>query len=125
MTLVEHAERELRLCGQFDEDPAYAQSIVAAVAAFASYGHSGGSAGVAVEQLSRLLRYEALGPITANPDEWCDVAEYAPGVPLWQNRRDSRLFSADGGLTYWSVDDPGGPNETGRPMYESARPAHG
>ena len=43
MTLVEHAKRELELLGQTAEDPAYAASIVAAVAAFSSYGHSGGS----------------------------------------------------------------------------------
>lgn len=118
--LVEHAERELRACGQWDEDPEYAQSIVNAVAAFASYGHSGGSAGIAVEQLSRLLRFEALSPLTNDPDEWCDVAEYAPGVPLWQNRRDSRMFSADGGRTYWCVDEPGGPSDTGRTMHTAA-----
>jgi hypothetical protein len=36
MNLVDHARRELDLCGQSAEDPAYAATIVAAVAAFAS-----------------------------------------------------------------------------------------
>lgn len=98
MSLVEHAKRELELCGQFAEDPAYAQSIVAAVAAFASYGHSGGSAGVALHQLTALLRFEALSPLTSDPDEWVDHG----GV--WQNRRDSRAMSGDGGKTWWYVD---------------------
>jgi hypothetical protein len=35
--LVAHARRELELCGQIAEDPAYAASLIAAVAAFASY----------------------------------------------------------------------------------------
>lgn len=101
MSLVEHAQRELKLCGQFDEDPAYAQSIVAAVAAFASFGHSGGSAGIAIHQLTTLLQYKALAPLTADPAEWFDH-----GDGLWQNVRSSEAFSTDGGATYYLVDDP-------------------
>lgn len=108
MSLVEHARRELELCGQYKEDPEYAESIIAAVAAFASYGHSGGSAGYAVQQLAALLRYEALSPLTDSPVEWRHHGEGVAGVPggLWQNVRDSRAMSADGGKTYWLVDDP-------------------
>lgn len=98
--LVEHARRELELLGQTDEDPAFAASLVAAVAAFASYdGHSGGSASAAADMLSRLLRYEPLTPVTSDPDEWEDRSEIS-GTPLWQNRRDSRTFSTDGGATW-------------------------
>lgn len=104
MTLVEHARRELELCGQTAEDPAYAQSIVAAVAAFASYGHSGGSAFFAVDQLTRLLRFEALSPLTCDPDEWCDVAEQA-GRTLWQSRRNPQAFSTDGGSSYYLLEE--------------------
>jgi hypothetical protein len=106
VTLVEHARRELELLGQFAQDPAYAQSIVAAVAAFASYGHSGGSAGCAVEQLTTLLQYRTLTPLTDDPDDWHHHGEDIAGVPggLWQNRRDPAVFSADGGKTYYFVD---------------------
>jgi hypothetical protein len=104
-SLVEHARRELEILGEFATDPAYAQSIVAAVAAFASYGgHSGGSAMVAREHLAVLLDHRALSPITSQPDEWIDRSEMS-GYPLWQNRRDSRAMSHDGGRTYWLVDD--------------------
>lgn len=120
MSLVEHAKRELELCGQTAEDPGYAASVVAAVAAFASYGHSGGSASVAVEQLHRLLRQEALTPLTDDPEEWEDRTEVSGG-PWWQNRRDSRAMSHDGGQTYWLVDDPRhGDSESGKPIYTSA-----
>jgi hypothetical protein len=102
--LVDHARRELELIGQFAEDPAYAQSIVAAVAAVTSYGHSGGSASVAINQLTKLLNHEALGPITDDPAEWCDQSG-ASGYPLWQNVRDPRMMSLDGGKTYFNVDD--------------------
>lgn len=113
--LVEHARRELDLCGQTAEDPGYAASIVAAVAAFASCGHSGGSAMCAIEQLSTLLRFGNLSPLTANPEEWFDHSEES-GVPLWQNRRNSAAFSEDGGETYYLVD------ETPRVIYQAAKP---
>jgi hypothetical protein len=67
MSLAEHARRELELCGQYAEDPAYSESIITAVEAFASYGHSGGSAMIAREQLHTLLGFGALTPLTADP----------------------------------------------------------
>lgn len=104
--LVEHARRELELCGQYAEDPAYAQSIIAAVAAFASYGHSGGSAEIAIDQLHTLLQRRVLSPITSDPVEWVDHSEIS-GSPLWQNRRDSAAFSTDGGKTWYFIDGRG------------------
>jgi hypothetical protein len=104
MSLVEHARRELALCGQTAEDPGYAASLVASVAAFASWGHSGGSAEVAIDQLVRLLNQEALSPLTNDPNEWVDRSEMS-GIPLWQNIRDSRAMSEDAGDSYWLVGD--------------------
>ncbi len=104
MSLVDHARRELELCGQFDEDPAYAQSLVAAVAAFASYGHSGGSAGCGIDQLTTLLRFEPLSPLTSDPAEWVGVGEQ-DGKPLFQSARRSEAFSVDGGRTYYLLSD--------------------
>lgn len=103
--LVDHARRELELCGQYEEDPEYSESIIAAVEAFASYdGHSGDSAMAAREQLYRLLGFESLSPITSDPDDWVDVGEIS-GKPLWQNKRDSKMFSQDGGKTWYSVEE--------------------
>lgn len=103
MSLVEHARRELELCGQYAEDPEYSESIIKAVEAFASYGHSGGSASCAREQLHALLGYKTLAPVTSDPGEWEDRSEVS-GTPLWQNRRDSAMFSTDAGKTWYSVD---------------------
>lgn len=103
MSLVEHAKRELDLCGQSTEDPAYAASIVAAVAAFTSYGHSGGSASVAVEQLYRLLQFENLSPLTSDPKEWIDRSKES-GYPFWQNRRNPKAFSRNGGGDWYFLD---------------------
>lgn len=104
MSLVEHAKRELELCGQVAEDPAYAASLVAAVAAFASYGHSGGSATVGIGQLHTLLQFRTLSPLTSDHDEWIDHSEIS-GASLWQNRRDPAAMSIDGGQTWYFVDD--------------------
>lgn len=102
--LVEHAERELALCGQTAEDPDYAKSIVEAVRAFTTYyGHSGGSASIAIDQLTRLLRHENLAPLTSDPADWMDRSEQT-GHPLWQNRRNSKYFSDDGGQTWYGID---------------------
>jgi hypothetical protein len=102
MSLAEHARRELELCGQYAEDPEYSESIIKAVEAFASYGHSGGSAMAAREQLHALLGFKTLSPVTGDPAEWIDQSE-ASGTPMWQNRRDPSVFSADGGKTHYTV----------------------
>lgn len=104
MSLVEHARRELELCGQYAEDPAYSESIIKAVEAFASYGHSGGSASIAREQLHTLLGYKPLSPLTSDPSEWEDRSEVS-GSPLWQNKRDHAVFSTDNGKTWYSVNE--------------------
>jgi len=111
MSPAEHARRELELCGQTAEDPGYAASIVAAVAAFASYDHSGGSLSLAVEQLYRLVKGEQLSPLTDDPAEWEDRSQVSDGVPIWQNRRNSAAFSHDGGCTYYLVTE--GPGDDG------------
>lgn len=109
--LVEHARRELALCGQAEEDPAYADSIVRAVEAFASYGgHSGGSAAIATQQLAALLRFENLAPLTDDPAEWQDQSAES-GYPIWQNVRNPAVFSEDGGRTYYDVNNGGGRGE--------------
>lgn len=99
--LVAHARRELDLLG---EEPWIADGLVAVVAAFASMGHSGGSAAVAERVVGKLLRFEPLTALTDDPDEWADRSQIS-GTPLWQNVRDSRAVSVDGGKTYTLVGD--------------------
>lgn len=114
--LVAHARRELELCGQAAQDPRYAAAVVRAVKEFASYGHSGGSAGVAVAQLARLLLFEPLSPITSDPGEWLDRSAES-GYPLWQNVRDGRAMSGDGGHTWWYVEG----RHAGERCYDNGR----
>lgn len=115
--LVEHARRELELCGQTAEDPAYAESIIRAVEAFATFGHSGGSAMIAIEQLNALLRFKNLSSLTDNPAEWIDRSDMS-GEPMWQSRRNSEAFSSDGGNTFWLLSE-GASSARRHPLHRS------
>ena len=117
--LVDHAIRELNLAGydinstgtsvQSDDDYAnlIAKSVLELLAHFAEQGHSGFSAPCVIAIFDKLAAFKTLTPITSNPEEWQDVSKYgSPGdEPMWQNIRDSRNFSNDGGKTWWNVDD--------------------
>jgi hypothetical protein len=98
--LVIHARRELERIG---EETYAVDWYLSVVRAFAAFGHSGGSAMVTICVLERLLRYQPLSALTDDPDEWIDRSEIS-GTPWWQNARDSRAMSHDGGKTYWLVD---------------------
>jgi hypothetical protein len=103
--LVAHARRELNIAGLLDEDSDYdgmlGRAALDLVKMFAGQGHSGASAFVTIDLTKRLMSYEPLTPLTADPTEWSLVAEeMSNGEDLWQNRRDSRAFSNDGGKTY-------------------------
>lgn len=113
VNFVQHARTELELCGQFDEDPAYAQSLLAAIAALSTYGHSGGSMECAIDQLVTLLQFRALGPLTDDPGEWMAV-----GNDMWQNRRQSDAFSTDGGKTYYLLNE-GANDQHQEPLHQS------
>lgn len=99
--LVQHARQELEFAG-VEED--VRPSILAAIQAFSSYGHSGGSASIVIPMINRLLQFQNISPLTDNPDEWNDVAEFS-GRALWQSRRRADAFSEDGGKTYYCLDE--------------------
>lgn len=110
--LVAHARRELEIS---NVDEQLVPGIIEIVKIFASQGHSGGSAPHTIEIIYDLLRFRPLGPITDDPDEWVkhDASVWDGRNGVWQNKRDSRAFSSDNGVTYWLVDDHRGvPRET-------------
>lgn len=117
--LVDHARRELGLIG---EDQWITDGLCKAVAAFAEMGHSGFSAAHSTAVLDKLLRYQPLSPITDDAVEWEDRSEMS-GYPLWQNVRDSRAMSRDGGKTYTLVDEESQDSESGQPLHTSQRKA--
>jgi hypothetical protein len=101
---VKHARRELELIG---EDQSTIDKVLNVMAAVGEMGLSGGSHGYVVSMLTELMQFHPLSPITNNPDEWIHIAGDIWGEEggIWQNTRDSQLFSADGGKTYWSLAD--------------------
>ena len=103
MSLESHAKRELELVG---ESPEFTEMYLAAIRGFMSYGHSGGSASVAIPTLSKLLNWEAISPLTDDPEDWISRSEES-GYPLWQSRRNSAAFSEDKGRTYNLLSEPG------------------
>lgn len=108
--LMNHADRELRLVGYSPEsedmmDYQIWYQTMEMVSAFSQVGHSGGSAPYHIHILGQLLNFEALTPITNNPDEWINVSDFLSPPATWQNCRDSRMFSFDGGKTYYNLDE--------------------
>jgi hypothetical protein len=117
--LVEHARRELALCGNDDD---FNESIIKAVEAFASYGHSGGSASVAIPMLNDLLQFKNLTPLTDDSSEWNIVDDdmQPDGVRCWQSNRNSEAFSTDGGKTYYLLSE-GGSQQNPKPIHNSKK----
>lgn len=88
--LVSHAKFELRkqlANGPDDYERAIAAAVVELIEVFSRQGHSGFSAPFAISAFERLARFEPLGPLTGEDDEWHEVG---PGV--FQNRRCSHVF---------------------------------
>ncbi len=115
--LTDYAERELRAAGLFDEDSDYggmlAEGVMKLVVEFSAQGHSGFSANQTINIFERVARFEPLGPLTGEDDEWNEI-----GDGVYQNRRCShvfkehgeaydingRIFREKGGATYTSKD---------------------
>lgn len=106
--LTSHAERELKLAGMFDKDSDYGgalgKAVLEIVKTFSKQDFSGAAASIGIQLLEKLLRFENLTPITNNPDEWVDVSKES-GSPMWQCKRNSAIFSTDGGKTHYHLDN--------------------
>jgi hypothetical protein len=95
MSLIEHAERELKLAGLDKKDSDYGgmlyDSTLKLIKCFADEGHSGMSAMMQIDLFRRLASFQNLTPLTNNPDEWMEVGTGGP----WQSRRNSECFTTD------------------------------
>lgn len=105
MSIVEHAERELSLIPEDDEE--FKKAILDAIIAFSKYGHSGSSHFIGVYILGDLLNYRNLSPLTNDPDEWEHHDESVSGRKggLWQSKRNPEAFSNNGGKTYYLLSE--------------------
>lgn len=95
--LHDHAVRELDRvrAGESLYGDLLPNAILEMVDTFADQNHSGMSAGIVIEALNKLLRFEPLAPLTGEDDEWVEVGE-----GTWQNNRCSRVFKDADGRTY-------------------------
>jgi hypothetical protein len=116
--LVKRAERELRAAGMYDDNADYgpngviANHVLELIKVLASGGHSGGSHFLTMELFDKLARFQALTPLTDNPEEWMDHTALSGNNPTFQNKRQGTCFSTDGGKTYYDLDEPGRPIHT-------------
>lgn len=103
--LMNHAKRELDLLLGADDSADFYEgmtrkAVLELMEVFARQGHSGMSASIVLDLFSQLSDFKPLTPLTNDPADWNEVGE---GV--WQCRRQSSAFSADGGRTYWTLDE--------------------
>lgn len=107
--LIDHAEREMRLAGLYEKGADYdgmiPEAVMALVKAHAAQGHSGMSHALTLSIFNRVVNFKTLAPITSSPEEWTDVSD-AMGRPCWQSKRQSSVFSEDGGKTWHDIDAP-------------------
>lgn len=100
--LTEHTKKELELAGFFDKDSDYdggiGGSVLELIEVFAKQGHSGSSAMRTLQVFNMVVKFENLTPLGTTEDEWMDC-----GDGLWQNKRNSVMFSRDKGKTWKAV----------------------
>lgn len=91
MSLINHAETELRAAGLFDKKSDYggllADAVMDLVRVFSEQGHSGFSSVQTLAIFSKVAAFEPLVPLTGGVDEWIEV-----GDGVFQNRRCSHVF---------------------------------
>jgi len=110
MSLITHAEQEMRRAGLYDKDADYGgmvpKAVMDLVKAHAAQGHSGGSHWIVLQVFNKVINFKTLTPLTNDPSEWMDTSVMTgPPGKLWQNKRDPSWFSTDGGKTGHSVDN--------------------
>ena len=118
--LIEHAKRELKAAGMYEDDADYgpngviADHVLDLLRVLENGEHSGGSHELTMELFNKLGNFKSLSPITDNPEDWMNHT-YISQSPVFQNKRQGTCFSADGGKTYYDLDEPGRPIHTSEP----------
>lgn len=107
--IANRAYAELCLIGMLDGDynQAAAKCILDLCELFGLQGHSGLSAEYVLDLFTLLAKNKAVSDLTNNPIVWNDVSHYSDDKPdtIWQNKRDSAVFSYDMGKTWKSVNE--------------------
>lgn len=99
--LVEHAKREFFHAGWCDKDDKFedemqkiiCDNILELLEVFSNQGHTGTTAPYVMRLFDQLGKYNPIGPLSGNDDEWHEIAEDASGK-TFQNIRDSEVFKS-------------------------------
>ncbi len=91
MSLVNHAEEELKYIRGDEYNDMVADAVLEIIRVFADQGHSGFSASITTNIVEKLMRFEPLTPLTGEDNEWNQISDN-----LYQNRRSPRVFKEDG-----------------------------
>jgi len=106
MSLIEHAELELKLAGYDLNKDDYvndcAKNALEMLKIFSKAKHSGMSAQITLSIFNKLANYKNLTPLTNNPKEWNKLG--GTEQEEWQSIRNPECFSADL-KTYWSLEE--------------------
>lgn len=106
--LYAYAVEELTQAGWLEDDGMYGDMIGTAVLdlveVFARQGHSGMSAGITLRIFNELASWRPINPLTFGPEQWNEV-----GNGTHQHRRKSTIFSEDGLMTWYDLDEEGRP----------------
>lgn len=122
MSPHDYAEKEMAIAWPESDlmQDCIKNDILAIIDAFAEQGHSGASAAYALNILDHLLRFKPISPLTGEDDEWGEPISRMDNCQ--QNKRcssvfrknfdnntaydiDGKVFSDDGGKTFWSTYD--------------------
>jgi hypothetical protein len=106
-TLIDHAKKEFALLGyepieslpEDDINRWVQENVIELLEVFSKQGHSGSSAPYIISMFSKLAKFEIVAPLTGEDDEWGNVRDYGC-EPLYQNKRDSRVFKNSDGSCY-------------------------
>lgn len=99
-----YAKQELELAGWLEDEGMYGNMIGTAVLdlvkEFAAQGHSGMSADITLALFDKVVRFKPLTELTYGDDQW---TKHDHGT--WQHKRNSSIFSADQGLSWYDLEE--------------------
>lgn len=112
--LTEHARKEMKHWIESDDpmSKCMADNILEIVAVFSKQGHSGFSAGIAINAISKILKFEPLRGLTGKDEEWNEVSD-----DVFQNNRCPNVFKENDVAyqhDYYIFQDKDGSQYTGK-----------
>jgi hypothetical protein len=101
-----HGMKELTMAGYMGKEGPYegelGRAVMHMLRSFASRNASGEFSERVLELFNRLVKFELLSGVTADPEEWRDVTSWFD-EPTWQNKRDRTIYSKDQGKTWYKA----------------------